>query len=707
MKKAALLAFLLFSVLSSQAQYLQIVDPQSWWRAGQGTIEETKITYEPHGLYMKMDWEITFSARGIYEFSEFDTVEVEYLFRLPEGSMIIDSWLWFGDTILKADIIDRWSATEIYEEIVGRRKDPSILFKNSSRDYELRIFPMAAKESRKVKLTILLPTEWNASTVSTAFPPQNLTVSRHSPDVNIFIKLPIEWTTPVIAGERLTYTDNFYDFEIAGTDTTHHIFHKEIDSESNQKFSVSSPLEKRPYLSIYEKNDEHYYQLAFVPLKEMSVKKEQKILFLFDYQKENSDLSQAEMLGVFKESLTSYFNEKDSFNILYHDFQLQKASDTWIAGDSASISDALLSLGEDPFVSYSNIATLLASGIEMASAAGDVKIILISNTDKMDDIPSANQLISDLLALADPVVPVLIADFQTKNYKYYYANGINYRGNEYFYRNLAKLTGGDYRNTMQNNTFSDCFNEIYHSASESGMIDIHTSLANGFCYGRTRLEENEKLFSNMAYLEIGKYNGEFPFEIDISGEYAGEIFSSSLTISKEDAVSADSVLKQIWMGNEIQALENSSHHSSYVMINEIIEKSLANRILSRYTAFLALEPGMQDLLNQDDDEEFTLETEELTKTPAEIKVYPNPFTDRVNIEVSLSEDLNRDEIKLEIYDMFGKLIKTFDAEQFEMLSEINIEWDATNENGIRVPNGFYLFVCTTPEGRITKKLGVM
>ena len=654
---------------------------------------------------MKMDWEITFSAKGLNFFSESDTVEVEYRFNLPEGALITDSWLWFGDTILKAKIIDRWSAREIYEEIVGRRRDPSILFKNSNRNYELRIFPMAAKKSRKVKLTVLLPAEWNSSSVAAAFPSENLMATKYPANIKVMAKLSPEWANPAITGENTIPLDVVND---SANDTTHFTFYNANELTYNQKFTVGSPLKNGPYLSFYENGNEKFYQLAVLPLQEMNVGEKQKILFLFDYQKENSDLSQEQLLNIFTERVTSFFDEEDSFNILYHDFKLQKAADNWIPGDSASIAGAMDNLGTDPFVSYSNLATLLASGIEMAAAENNVKIILISNTDKLDDIPSANQLISDLLALADPEVPVFISDFQTKSYSYYRAGGINYRGNEYFYRNLARMTGGDYCNTMQGQSFTDCFNRMYQSAaSENGMIDIHTTLDNGFCYGRFRLNDDENVFSKMPYLEMGKYNGEFPFEIEVTGEYAGEIFSNSIAISKENATTSDSVISQIWIGNEILELEKTANYSTYGIINEIIDKSLANRILSQYTAFLALEPGMLDELNRDEDDDDLTEAGEVTKDPAGIKVYPNPFSEQVNIEIELSENINSSQLKLEIYDLFGKLIKTFDAEQLDALSKIKIEWDATNENGNRVPNGTYLFVCTTPEGRISKKLVVM
>ena len=82
------------------------------------------------------------------------------------------------------------------------------------------------------------------------------------------------------------------------------------------------------------------------------------------------------------------------------------------------------------------------------------------------------------------------------------------------------------------------------------MTDIHTSLQNGFCYGRFNPGQ-QNLFSNLPYLEIGKFSGEFPFVVEISGEYAGNIFSDKVSISKEYTVPSDSLISQFWIGNEI------------------------------------------------------------------------------------------------------------------------------------------------------------
>lgn len=705
-----------FFASTSFAQHLWINDPQNW-RGGQGTIEETKITYEPKGLFMQVDWEITFSAKGLNEFTENDTVEVVYNFTLPQGAVINDSWLWFNDSILKAMIIDRWSASQVYENIVNRRRDPSILYKNWGNNYELRIFPMAAKESRKVKISYLTPANWTQKLVNSHFLSQNLLVSKHKIEkLDIFAKLNPEWKNPVITGENDVLLEPITGDENGNTHYARYDF-KQL--RNDQKFVLNSLLKDGYYFKYFEQDNEKFYQLALNPVEGIDIREPQKVLFFIDYQKDNSDLTQSELLKLLKTNLTELLTDKDSFNILYHDFELQKASNSWIAGDSASIVMAIESLGDEPFVSYGNLPSLLASGITLAQQEAGSKIILLANSDKLSDTEAANELISDLLELMDLVLPIYIGDFQTKNYNYSWIKNVNYRGNEYFYRNLAKLTGGDYYHLFDGGTFSDCIQNIYYLAtSETGLLDIHTTLDNGFCYGRYT---NTSLSGNILsaiYLETGRYSGEFPFEIEVAGMYAGEIFSKKISIAKEEAPESDSLTATWWYGNEILEMENSPN--SYSIINDIIDKSIDNRILSNYTAFLCLEPGMMGELDEIDDKNMdnrwtTGDTEtdmpisaEIQETPVfDVNAYPNPFTDRVKIDVQLPEGVSVNDAQLEIYDLFGKRIKIFNVDEFNGSSEFTLSWDATDNNGNKAPKGTYIFICSTPEGRISKKLVLM
>lgn len=58
----------------------------------------------------------------------------------------------------------------IYEDIVNRQRDPSILYKLSPTKYQLRIFPLMKQSLRKIKLTYLVPNSLAYQTVAVTVP---------------------------------------------------------------------------------------------------------------------------------------------------------------------------------------------------------------------------------------------------------------------------------------------------------------------------------------------------------------------------------------------------------------------------------------------------------------------------------------------------------------------------------------------------------
>jgi hypothetical protein len=196
-------AVIFFFLTVNGHNQLRVGDPRNSWQTYQGTIEEASLTVSPKGLFMEYGLYLTFSSRGTEWTNQKDTLEVTLNFDLPENAMITDSWLWFGKDTIKAVILDRWTASSIYESIVQRRRDPSILFKQSANQYELRIFPMAGNETRKVKITYLLPVSWNKYNISTSLPFPILKTSLTLPEkFNITIIDDANWKNPQIPGDE-------------------------------------------------------------------------------------------------------------------------------------------------------------------------------------------------------------------------------------------------------------------------------------------------------------------------------------------------------------------------------------------------------------------------------------------------------------------------------------------------------------------------
>lgn len=77
---------------------------------------------------------------------------------IPEGVYISDFGLYIGDQLVPGKIVEKKTALWVYEKIsVVERRDPGILTYKSPTELELRVFPLAAKEKRRVVIELTYP----------------------------------------------------------------------------------------------------------------------------------------------------------------------------------------------------------------------------------------------------------------------------------------------------------------------------------------------------------------------------------------------------------------------------------------------------------------------------------------------------------------------------------------------------------------------
>jgi len=130
MRKYFILLGMLFLWINQghSQNWLSVSDPRNSWEWSPGWVESMTVTVHPKGIYSEVGLYLEFSAGSMFEKS--DTLEIVYKFTLPPNALVVDSWLWIEDSIVQAEIRDRWTASAIYEGIVQRRRDPSILNPN-------------------------------------------------------------------------------------------------------------------------------------------------------------------------------------------------------------------------------------------------------------------------------------------------------------------------------------------------------------------------------------------------------------------------------------------------------------------------------------------------------------------------------------------------------------------------------------------------
>ncbi len=720
-KHYTILTFLLFLATFetfAQSNSLTVLDPRRGnWTSRQGTIEEATFVVRPKGIYLQVDMYLTFSAKQTF-FSPNDTLEVVLNFNLPSQSIVHDSWLWIDDQIIKADILDRWTASNIYEDIVGRRQDPSILFKNGENNYQLRIFPLPANKSRKVKISYLTPMNWSNTQVTAPLPLDILRTSAHPTATQIRTWLDGEWRNPVILGNsdaefQLMNDPDLGDYYLAVL--SNH------DIQNSLSFATDSPMKNNIYLSKFDQDGEKgIYQLVFFPSEMIDNQKirSEKIVVLFDYTPNaGSDFSKADIVNQVSQQLSQTLSGRDSFNIVYAQLNTKTFSNTWMQADSQTVVETFDDFGTGQIPDYTNLPALLGEAIDFIKEnGGEGKIMIVANTYQIQDINSANQLIHNLQdAIDDDNISFFIYDFanpQAIGWNWF--GGQYYIGNEYFYLNLARLTTGDFITAYNrdfnnyNFNFKNNISEFFDAATAlDGFIDLHTKLESGFCHSRYNVGNQGNVINfRKPFMQVGKYEGNFPFIIETAGTFEGSSFSKRFVINENTAFTSDTLAQEVWTGNYIQTLEKSSSANS--VIAEVIRESIEERVLSNYTAFICLEEQRGGYVCTNCNDESGGPTVDTDNVPLDslinIIISPNPFSDRVTITLAFEENTSLDDYSFAIYNMMGQQVKVFNDIPNTATDRLELTWDARDASGQNVAAGVYFFVIQTPQGRQSFKL---
>ena len=705
MKKVLLLLCLccipVIVLAQDDVTFLNVENPQFRGNIGQGTIEEATFSVRPKGVYTEIGVYLTFSARGS-QFGGSQQLEVIFNFTLPEGAAITDSWLWVGQDIVRAILIERGTATDIYEGIVNTRRDPSLLVKNGEGQYELRVFPMRANETRKVKITYLVPNLWLAEEAITSLPFDWLDASLNPLETMDVLAWPEQgWEAPVMTEAPDLTFDARTDQELGPF--SHLVLDREL-IESLESIAYDTPMENGVYLSTYDLGGSGWYQLAYLPSASLETGGNKKAIVLIDHDASKTSLTGTALIERARASLKASLTPADSFNVVVSRLDVDPVSANWLPATPEQIDAVFDEIAASSASLYSNLPSLLASGISFIAAHGnDGEILLISSGDAIADVAAADQLIVDLQAVTSPLPPVHIADVANRNISLNVDVAGVFEGNEYLYGRLADVSGGRFLDIRSGRSYDNIVRDLLSSLGETILNpELFTTSTGGFTFGRfTSVSDSEAAPTTRAITQIGNFLGFSPFSIEASGTYRGEAFTDQIQLGDADTYTADQSLEAFWTGQQIRKLELLEQDED--QIAEIVEFSFSARVLSIYTAYLALEPGVQGTepctTCEDETTLVSIEDEALpTGVRLVIEVYPNPFADRVVIRIEFPEPTHLNDHTFTIYNMMGQKVKTFDVgARTEQLLEL--EWDGTNDSGEQVTSGVYFFVMESPTER--------
>lgn len=680
----------------AQEYQLSVADVRQSSVRRQGTIEEATLSVRTKGLYMEYGLYLTFSARGATFYTNGDSLEVVLNFTLPAEAIVHDSWLWIGENIVKARMYDRWTAGTIYENIVNRRQDPSILVKNSATSYQLRVFPMVKTGTRKVKITWLQPINMYKNRAVADLPFSILNTSANPvQDFNLLVWTDDRFQAPQFV-DQPDLPFELVDDPQAGTYYRVSLTPGWYAEDLHLQFA--SPFQDGVFASTFTNGGEQYYQLAVNPSYILPLPNHRKVTVLLDYQVAAGAPTSAKLLADTRSALLNTLSPNDSFNLFLSGLIIDPYANHWLPAHPDTIIQVFAGLGSQ-FTGYNNLQPLLVEGILWTQLNGGSDIVLVTNSNGISNLQTANPLLNQILILLDGAAPVHVVDYNHVNSPYISVNGYWYPGSAYFLSNLAALSGGVYYQTYDYTTSlkSALINCMSNLDQAAGVIEMYPQTQNGFCYGRFDVG-NLNSNPNRPVGQVGKFTGEPPFTVSVNVLIGSQAFSNQIVVEADDFAPGDSLTEEMWYGNLVETLE--AEPQTGPAISNVIYQSLSGWVLSRYTALLCLENTSWACDDCEDETQY-VSTDDLAAADSLASAAPNPFVSRTVITIRTGS-LHPEARKLDLFSADGRLVRQLDP--VEQVGNIQYEWDGSDRAGSEAPAGIYLAFWQTGQRRGVLKL---
>lgn len=489
-------------------------------------------------------------------------------------------------------------------------------------------------------------------------------------------------------------------------------------NEYYSNFKLAFPVEAKSgkFLQTYSDGNYKFYQLATKPHISDQIRNPRKIILAFDLIQEYfNEYSRNNFIEMIKEALLISTTEKDSIVFVSSDFNVIWLNETFEPRTEALLNENLNSV-KGIIPKLNTLPYMLKDIVQFLNDKNtDAEIWLLS-----DDYRTGVR--------AETVMELLEQTyFQSKNkikfnildvsgsYNGYYIQNKYYRGNEYLYENLTRLSGGNFNNIYNKyykyiiDDVLDCF------APKISTVEIDPIPSNGFTHSRINLNNGRNNFNiTSRYFQLGMLEGDSQINVNYYGNYLGNNYFNSIQLN-EDITNTPEYINEntalYWYGDYI--LNNLFlQPQSYSTIKYIEELSVNKHLLTPYSAFIIPGPsGYSGYVRIYEDEVTSVEQKEENEIgdevlPSEINLssYPNPFNPSTTIVMKLPVDLLKENKQLEIYDILGQKIKSFDLSGFVNSTEIKVDWNGLNDFGNAVSSGTYLAVLKTSKVIKTLKL---
>jgi Ca-activated chloride channel family protein len=515
----------------------------------------------------------------VFHNTENRQVEALYTFPVPKHASVSNFSMWINGKEMVGEVLEKKRAREIYNSYKQKRKDPGLLEQVNYKQFEMRIFPIAAKADQRVRIIYYQELDVDHDEVTYVYP--LATVTRDTVDSRttgrFVFQLETKSAIPITGFESPSHGD---DVVVADHSDSYKLASLEQKTGSLAADIVIHYDLNRPHSGIdlitsrSAGQDGFFYMTITAGSELAKLDLGMDYIFLLDI---SGSMANNNKLPISRQSLGAFIEElgdKDRFEVMTFNVQPHTAFNQLRSASTQAKSDATAFLETQAARGGTILAPALTTAYKYGEPDRPLNVVILS--DGMTEQKERQTLIN------------LIN--QRPNHARVFCIGIGNEINRPLLEQLADDSGGLAAFISGGDDFKRQAKAFRRKLMRPAASHLSLQFKGIDAYDMVPAKLPNLYFGSPVRV-YGRYRGDGDAAIELKGQLQGRNFnkSANLPFPKTDAASPE--IERMWAQKQIDQLLKSADRNNHRqnVIDEVVQLGEAFSIVTQYTSFLVLE----------------------------------------------------------------------------------------------------------------------
>ncbi|WP_417734158.1 MprA protease, GlyGly-CTERM protein-sorting domain-containing form [Rosistilla oblonga] len=507
-------------------------------------------------------------------------VEALYTFPVPRGASVSNFSMWISGKEMIGEVVEKQRAREIYNSYKRVRRDPGLLEQVDFKQFEMRIFPIAAGAEQRVRIEyyqeLQLDHDWGTyvyplATQTAGRPIDTRVQGRFSMNLELLSEVPLQELRSESHEDDFVVVNHTENYAQASMELTE----GDLSRDIVLAFQTKRPQTGVDVVASWPEGEDGYFMMTITPGEDLSSTMEaMDYVFLLDI---SGSMARDEKLAISRRSVAAFIESlspEDRFECLAFNLQptplFQEAR--------AATADNLEAANEFFAAQRARGGTVLGPALKMAYGYRDadrpLNVVLLS--DGLTEPGEQSELLRLIGARPDGVRVFCV--------------GVGNEVNRPLLDQIATRAGG----LAAFVSTEDSFRRQAHLMRQKLVRPAIANLSVDFADSRISEVEPQRLgnlFYGTPLRLLGRFSSGGPTQVTMKGEIQGSPWEQSVEIPlpTERSKADNSLIERMWAFRKVSRLLDEERGGSGSRQAEIVRLCEGYSIVSPYASMLVLE----------------------------------------------------------------------------------------------------------------------